>query len=84
MNKKKIIEAFGGNEQNTGSTAVQVALLTQRILSLNGHLTENKKDHSAHRGLMILVGRRRRLLNYLERTNRSEYLEVLQKLELRK
>jgi small subunit ribosomal protein S15 len=65
--KQEIVAQFGENAQDTGNTRVQVALLTQRINDLTEHLRANKKDHHSRRGLLMLVGQRRRLLNYLEK-----------------
>ncbi len=82
--KAKIFTDFGGKETNTGSIEGQVALLTERIAQISGHLQENKKDFSTHRGLMQLVGRRKRLLNYLQKHNLSGYRQLIEKLGLRK
>ena len=82
-NKAKIVAKFG-EAKNTGSTEVQIALLTDRIKSLNPHLQGNKKDHSARGGLLKMVGQRRRLLSYLQKSDEKRYLDLLQKLELRK
>lgn len=84
IDKKQIItdNAKGGND--TGSTAVQVALLTARINNLSAHLTANKKDKSGQRGLQLLNGQRRRLLKYLERTNYDEYIALTDKLSIRR
>ena len=65
--KAAIIKEFGGAEQNTGSIEGQIALLTERIAQISGHLQVNKKDFSTHRGLMQLVGKRKRLLNYMQK-----------------
>jgi small subunit ribosomal protein S15 len=67
--KSKIFADFGGKEANTGSIEGQIALLTERISQISGHLQGNKKDFSTHRGLMQLVGKRKRLLNYLQKHN---------------
>jgi small subunit ribosomal protein S15 len=72
------------HEKDTGSSGVQIALLTERINELNKHFDKNKKDHASHRGLMIMVGRRRRLLDYLEKTNELKYKELIEQLNLRK
>jgi small subunit ribosomal protein S15 len=82
--KEKIIKEFGKNEKDTGSTEVQIALLTQRIRQLTEHFKENKKDHNSRRGLIKLVGHRRRLLKYLQMENQDHYRDVLKKLKLRK
>lgn len=75
--KRQIIANYGRNEEDTGSTQVQVALLTARIKELTEHLTEHKKDFSAQRGIRKLVGQRRRLLIYLKRKNFEEYKKTI-------
>ena len=82
--KANIFKNYGGNEKNTGSIEGQIALLTERINSISGHLKQNKKDFSTHRGLMKMVGRRKRLLQYLSRTNLESYRSLIEKLGLRK
>ena len=82
--KAKIFAEFGGKETNTGSIEGQIALLTERISEISEHLQKNKKDFSTHRGLMQLVGRRKRLLNYLQKTNLTGYRQLIEKLGLRK
>jgi small subunit ribosomal protein S15 len=82
--KASIFSNFGGKEANTGSIEGQIALLTERMAQISAHLQENKKDFSTHRGLMQLVGKRRRLLNYLQRHNLSGYRELIEKLGIRK
>jgi small subunit ribosomal protein S15 len=82
--KASIFANFGGKEANTGSIEGQIALLTERIAQISAHLQENKKDFSTHRGLMQLVGKRRRLLNYLQRHNLKGYRELIEKLGIRK
>ena len=79
-----IFKDFGGKEQNTGSIAAQVALLTERINGISAHMKANKKDFSSNRGLMKMVGQRKRLLAYMSRTNLTGYRELLEKLGLRK
>ncbi len=79
-----IFAAFGGNENNTGSIEGQIALLTERISQISGHLKLNKKDFSTHRGLMKLVGRRKRLLAYLQKHNLTSYRALIEKLGIRK
>ncbi|MBU2573362.1 MAG: 30S ribosomal protein S15 [Elusimicrobia bacterium] len=81
---KELVEKFAANANNTGSTSVQVALLTERIQYLARHIATNPKDHSTKRGLSILVAKRKRFLTYLERTNREEYKKVIKQLGLRK
>ena len=82
--KREIIAQFGENEQDTGNTRVQVALLTQRINDLTAHLRTHKKDHHSRRGLLMLVGRRRRLLNYLQRHDLEGYRALIRELGLRR
>lgn len=82
--KLDIIKQFGENEQDTGSTRVQVALLTERINELTEHLRAHKKDHHSRRGLLMLVGQRRRLLNYLQRNDLEGYRALVKELGLRK
>jgi len=81
--KAKTIAEFKTHEKDTGSADVQVALLTQRINHLTEHLQAHKKDHSSRRGLLMLVGQRRRLLNYLQTTDFDRYKTVTKKLKLR-
>lgn len=82
--KIEIVKEFGSSEKDTGSTEVQIALLTTRILELTEHFKIHKKDHTGRRGLLKLVGHRRRLLKYLRKTNLEGYREILKKLNLRK
>lgn len=82
--KANIFKEFGGSEKNTGSIEGQIALLTERINSISEHLKANKKDFSTHRGLMQMVGKRKRLLSYLSKTNLAGYRELIEKLGLRK
>jgi small subunit ribosomal protein S15 len=82
--KKKTIDGFKLHEKDTGSADVQVALLTQRINHLTDHLQTNKKDHSSRRGLLIMVGQRRKLLDYLQTTDLKRYQAITKKLKLRK
>jgi small subunit ribosomal protein S15 len=82
--KEEIIEKFGGSDKNTGSTEAQIALLTARINHLTGHLGDNKKDHASRRGLLKMVGQRRRLLNYLRDNDIERYRELLKELGIRK
>lgn len=79
-----IFAEFGGKATNTGSIEGQVALLTERINSISGHLQKNKKDFSTHRGLMKMVGQRKRLLIYLSKHNLQGYRALIEKLGLRK
>ena len=82
--KTTIFTEFGGNATNTGSTEGQIAVLTERISQISGHLQKNKKDFSTHRGLMQLVGRRKRLLNYLQKHDLTGYRKLIEKLGIRK
>lgn len=82
--KSKIITEFRSHDTDTGSTEVQIALLSDRIASLTEHLQQNKKDHSSRRGLLIMVARRRRLLDYLKRKNEAGYQDVTKRLKLRR
>lgn len=82
--KKAIVEKFGKNAQDTGATEVQVALLTRRIEYLTEHLKINKKDYSSRRGLLMLVGQRRRLLKYFASVNLEGYRALIKELGLRK
>ncbi|MDY5440926.1 MAG: 30S ribosomal protein S15 [Candidatus Enteromonas sp.] len=79
-----IIKEFGKNEKDTGSTEVQIALLTARIKELTAHLQANKQDAGAHRALLILVGKRRSLLDYLRQSDAERYTALIAKLGLRK
>jgi small subunit ribosomal protein S15 len=82
--KASFFTDFGGKATNTGSIEGQIALLTERINSISLHLQANKKDFSTHRGLMQLVGKRKRLLTYLSKTNLTGYRQLIEKLGLRK
>jgi len=82
--KQEIIKEFGKDEKDSGSTEVQIALLTARILELTEHLRTFKKDHSSRRGLLKLVGQRRNLLKYLKKRDLESYRSILKRLNLRK
>jgi small subunit ribosomal protein S15 len=82
--KKDLIDTFKVHSRDTGSAEVQIALLTGRINALGDHFKAHKKDHHSRRGLLTLVGRRRRLLSYLKKKDIKKYEEVLEKLNLRK
>lgn len=82
--KKSIIEEYATTEGDTGSPEVQVALLTQRIKDLTEHSRQHKHDHHTRRGLLLLVGRRKRLLRYLESTDIERYRALIKKLGLRR
>ena len=79
-----IVSRFGKNEKDTGASEVQIALLTGRINHLTEHCKQFKKDKSSQRGLLILVGQRRRMLKYIQRTNLEKYRTLLKELGLRK
>jgi len=82
--KREIAARFGASERDTGSTKVQIALLTERINHLTEHLREQRKDHHSRRRLLMLVGRRRRFLDYLQRTDLEGYRSLIKELGLRK
>lgn len=82
--KTQIITEFGKSPENTGSAEVQIALLTERIRDLQSHFDANPKDHASRRGLLKMVGARRRLLKYVKDNDVTKYRELLQKLNLRK
>ena len=82
--KKETITKFRIHQTDTGSPEIQIALLTQRINELTDHFKVHKKDHSSRRGLLKMVGRRRRLLDYLKRKNRTRYSKVIGELGIRK
>ena len=82
--KQEIVAKFGKGENDTGSTQVQVALLTRRINDLTEHLREHKHDHHSRRGLLMLVGQRRRFLNYLQKHDLEGYRKLVKDLGLRK
>jgi small subunit ribosomal protein S15 len=82
--KRELVEKFGSGATDTGKTEVQIALLTERINALTEHLRAHRKDHHSRRGLLMLVGRRRRFLNYLQRTDLERYRVLLRELGLRR
>ena len=82
--KSDVIADFSRNEADTGSSEVQIAVLTERINNLTEHLREHKQDHTSRRGLLALVSTRRRLLRYMQRTEPAVYRELLGRLNLRK
>ena len=87
VTKEKIVEitkGFGKNENDFGSTETQIVIFTERIKNITGHLKQNKKDHSGRRGLVILVSKRRRLLDYLRKINLNGYKNILDQLNIRK
>ena len=87
LNKEEvssIVNKFGKNEKDTGASEVQIALLTERINQLTEHCKQFKKDKSSQRGLLILVGQRRRMLKYIQRTNLERYRSLIKELGIRK
>ena len=82
--KRELVEKFGEGTGDTGRAEVQIALLTERINALTEHLRTHRKDHHSRRGLLMMVGRRRRFLNYLQRTDLERYRSVLRELGLRR
>ena len=82
--KQKLIKQFARGKTDTGSSEVQIAVLSERITNLTEHFKTNAKDHTSRRGLLILVGRRRSLLDYLKKTDADRYEAVVKKLVLRK
>jgi len=83
-NKKKTIDALKAGKKDTGSSAVQVGLLTKRIAEVTEHLKAHKKDHAARRGLLQMVGQRRRHLSYISGKDSKKYLDLIDKLGIRK
>ena len=79
-----IFTEFGGSSKDTGSIEGQIAQLTERISQISEHLQLNKKDYSTHRGLMVMVGKRKSLLNYLQKQNLTGYRQLIEKLGIRK
>lgn len=82
--KREIIQSFGRIPEDTGSPEVQIAVLTERIKMLSDHMSNHKKDLHSKRGLLMMVGLRRRLLDYLKRKNFQKYQEVIKKLNIRR
>jgi len=82
--KEEVVKTFGTNEKDTGRTEVQVALLTKRIEELTEHFKRHPKDNNSRRGLLMLVGQRRRLLAYLRKRDLNKYREIIDRLNLRK
>ena len=83
-NKIEMFKKHGKGAQDSGSTSVQIALITERIKHLSGHLKGSKKDYASQRGLLMLVGQRRRLLSYLKKRDLTGYNTILKQLDLRK
>ncbi len=82
--KQELIEEFRRSEEDTGSPEVQISILTSRINALTEHLRAHKKDFACRRGLLMLVSRRRRLLDYLKRVDPQRYLDIIRRLDIRK
>ncbi len=82
--KKEIVKEFGETDKDTGSTAVQIAILTKKINTLSGHFKVNKKDFHSQRGLLGMINNRRKLLKYLKEKNQDKYSALIKKLGLRK
>ena len=82
--KRELVERFGSGPGDTGRTEVQIALLTERIAALTEHLRAHRKDHHSRRGLLMLVGHRRRLLAYLQRSDLERYRSLIRELGLRR
>ena len=84
MSKQELIKSYGLNPNDTGSPEVQIAILTARIEELTAHLQENPKDHHSRRGLLMMVGQRRGLLNYLTKVDIERYRSIIKRLNIRK
>ena len=82
--KTELIKAYGRTEGDTGSPEVQIAILTERINELTAHLKENPKDHHSRKGLLMMVGQRRSMLQYFQKKNLEGYRELIKKLGIRK
>ena len=82
--KEEVVKTFGANEKDTGKTEVQVALITRRVEELTEHFKRHPKDNNSRRGLLKLVGQRRRLLAYLRKTDLDKYRVIIERLNLRK
>ncbi len=82
--KQELIKTYGDSESDSGKPEVQISILTERINELTGHLDTNKFDHHSRRGLLMLVGKRRRLLDYLTKKDINRYRSIIQKLNIRK
>ena len=80
----KLIKEHGANEKDSGSSQAQIAILTERINTITDHLKENRKDHSARRGLIAMVSRRRKLLDYISKHSNEDYMAIIKKLNIRK
>jgi small subunit ribosomal protein S15 len=81
---EELIKEYGGDEKNSGTTEVQIAILTDKIRNITDHLKGNKKDNSSRRGLIIQVAKRRKLLNYIKKDDIARYKSIIEKLNIRK
>ena len=82
--KEEVIREFKRSDNDTGSPEIQISILTSRIKELTGHLQKHRKDHASRRGMLKMVSRRRRLLDYLKNKDPQRYLDIIQRLEIRK
>ena len=82
--KKRLVKQFAGNDGNTGCPEVQIAILTEEIENLKNHLLEHKKDNHSRRGIILMVAKRRKMLNYLKKKDAKKYEDVVAKLKIRK
>ncbi len=82
--KEELVEKYGGSKDNTGSTEAQIAIFTERINDLTEHIQNNSQDHASRRGLLKLVGKRRKLLDYLKKNDIEKYRELISDLGIRK
>ena len=82
-NKQEIVKKYGANEKDTGSAAVQIAMMSKKIAELTEHLKSNQKDFATKRGLLMMVGKRKRLLAYVKKQNLDEYRDLIKKLKIR-
>ncbi len=82
-NKKEIVKKYGKDEKDTGSAAVQIAMMSKKIAELTEHLKTNQKDFATKRGLLMMVGKRKRLLAYVKNQNLDEYRDLIKKLKIR-
>ena len=80
----ELIKEHGANDKDSGSSQAQIAILTERINTITEHLKVNKKDHSARRGLIAMVSRRRKLLDYIKKHSNEDYMAIIKKLDIRK
>ncbi len=80
----ELIKEYGANDKDSGSSQAQIAILTERINTITKHLKVNKKDHSGRRGLIAMVSRRRKLLDYIKKHSNEDYMAIIKKLDIRK